>query len=460
MGGKAILLLIIGLSTTLVFVNQNHTRLSTLAAQNIYEHYEKANVHNAAVSGANLGCNEIFFNPRWKGYDNTLNFDGCSVTVKVEELDIEKNIRRINSIATVQVNTPLGLMTIKDTVMVTLKPSNFSKFAYYSENEGGNIYWTSGDTVWGPFHTQDKLRVNGNPQFMGYSTNKKGLEKNSVTDNPYFKEYDTDVDLPIDEDAVSELYTVAQSGGFVFPSTFSTTTTSQTWVCNHWGWNKHYSPCSNGYWRTSTSTSSENVETVYLSFEGDYIKYKYNSQSTWTTVGASEISPNGVIYVKNAQLRVTGKQTYSGNGGVKGKFTVVCSGTTGNKGEIYLDDDVVYHKDPVQYPATTDILGLVAERNVWITNNNENNNHININASIYCQEGGFGAENHNTRPQSGNINLIGGIIQKTRAAVGIIGRYGISNGFNKRYMYDGRFMFNAPPKYPNTGSFEILSWYE
>ena len=40
---------------------------------------------------------------------------------------------------------------------------------------------------------------------------------------------------------------------------------------------------------------------------------------------------------------------------------------------------------------------------------------INIHASIYCEKGGFGADYDDTRPVSGNINLLGGIIQKTRA---------------------------------------------
>ncbi|HEY6437259.1 MAG TPA: hypothetical protein VIY47_11770, partial [Ignavibacteriaceae bacterium] len=75
--------------------------------------------------------------------------------------------------------------------------------------------------------------------------------------------------------------------------------------------------------------------------------------------------------------------------------------------------------------------------------------------------GGFGAVNHNTRPKSGNINLLGGIIQNTRKAVGMFGSDGkIKNGFAKRYAYDNRLLVASPPFFPGTGGFEIVSWYE
>ncbi len=65
-----------------------------------------------------------------------------------------------------------------------------------------------------------------------------------------------------------------------------------------------------------------------------------------------------------------------------------------------------------------------------------------------------------TRPPSGTIDLLGGIIQYQREAVGTFGYGGISSGFNKRYRYDDRLMRISPPRYPGTGIFEILSWFE
>jgi hypothetical protein len=95
-----------------------------------------------------------------------------------------------------------------------------------------------------------------------------------------------------------------------------------------------------------------------------------------------------------------------------------------------------------------------------MTENAANNSSINIHASIYCEKGGFGAENYADRPPSGNINLLGGIIQHTRKAVGTFGGGGIKSGYAKRYLYDERLLVASPPFFPGTGGFEIVSWLE
>ena len=133
---------------------------------------------------------------------------------------------------------------------------------------------------------------------------------------------------------------------------------------------------------------------------------------------------------------------------------------SGSKGTIYIDDDIVYSKDPRIYPNSSDLLGIVSKNNIVITDNIANHNDINIQASIYSESGGFGAENYSSRPPSGDINLLGGIIQNTRQAVGTFNGGGIQSGFNKRYKYDERLLIASPPAFPGTGSYEIVSWLE
>jgi hypothetical protein len=125
-----------------------------------------------------------------------------------------------------------------------------------------------------------------------------------------------------------------------------------------------------------------------------------------------------------------------------------------------LDDDVIFSEDPRTHSGSTDLLGIIAQNEVLITDNEANHDDINIQASIYCENGGFGAENYDSRPVSGNINLLGGIIQHTRRAVGTFNSYGPASGFSKRYKYDERLMVASPPMFPGTGSFEIVSWLE
>ena len=164
------------------------------------------------------------------------------------------------------------------------------------------------------------------------------------------------------------------------------------------------------------------------------------------------MAPNGVIFVKNGTARIKGT--------IKGQLTLGCDYVT-KGGSVFLDSSIAYSTNPISNPSSTDIFGVVTENNFIITDNKANKNGVGIQGSLYCQTGSFTAENYSTRAYSGYINLLGGIIQAVRGAVGIIGSGGtISNGFSKLYSYDRRFMFSAPPNFPNTGSYNVISWYE
>ena len=418
MGGRAILLLIVGFTMIFLIMGQNFGRVSTSAVTNLSQYYTKNISHNIAKSGANIAANEIYDDPTWTTGLNNVGFEGGTMNVSVQILDGVRNIRRINSIGIFRGDTSV--------VQVTLQPSKFSKFAYYSVNENG-IWWKDGDTVSGPFHTQDYLRVAGHPVFNGKVSTKMGIlgynsgrrggrgrggNNNNNIDYPILNGgYEQGVDLPLPQSGASNLETVANSGGYTFT--------------NH--------------------------DTVYLTFAGDSIKYKFSYKGTQTTSLASTFAPNGVIFADNAVLRLQGV--------VKGKYSIGVSGSNG-KGSVYLDGDIVYNSDPRTNPSSTDMLGIVAKNNVYVTDNTANRNDIRIDAAIYAESGGFGAQNYDTRPPSGTIYLLGGITQNTRGAVGTFNSWGISTGFSKNYTYDDRLMYSFPPSYPDTGSFEIVSWYE
>ena len=36
---------------------------------------------------------------------------------------------------------------------------SFAKYAYFTDNEGGNIYFASNDHIWGPLHTNDQIKI-------------------------------------------------------------------------------------------------------------------------------------------------------------------------------------------------------------------------------------------------------------------------------------------------------------
>jgi hypothetical protein len=270
--------------------------------------------------------------------------------------------------------------------------------------------------VKGPFHTQDDLNVSGNPYFFGFVSILGTLQKkNGSSDHPTFAGgFQSGSDIPINPSGTSYVENFALTNGKEFTG----------------------------------------HDTVYMNFVSDSIKYRYKWNAKDTTKLLSTFAPNGVIFAKNATVRLKGT--------VKGLYTLGCSGTSSTVGgSIYLDSDIVYKTNPISNPASTDILGLVAQNNCYVEDNKANSTGININASVYCQGGSFTADHYNTGSYRGYINVLGGIIQNVRGPVGTIGSGGnIVTGYSKNYSYDTRFMFSAPPNFPNTGAYSVISWYE
>jgi hypothetical protein len=408
MTGKSSLLLIMGFAIIFMVKSKNFGDISTRSTDNYVNYYVETVAHDIAISAANIAANQVFIDPTWDdGYSNVA-FQGGEYDVQVAILDPYKNIREVTAQGTFH--------GITKEVKVKFAPSKFSKFAYFSVSEGGTIWWTGNDTVWGPFHTQDYMRAYRHPVYYGKATTKKKLiyYDSKSKDKPYFfGGYEQGVDLPLPTNAVDEMEAIADDDGLKF----------------------------------------HGKDTVYLTFDGDSLKYRYKFSDPDSSVYLPSASPNGMIFAKDCIVRMKGT--------VKGQYTLGCSSIMkpGN-GTIYLDDDIVFNQDPRQYPNSNDLLGICAENSVYMTENAANNSSINIHASIYCEKGGFGAENYADRPPSGNINLLGGIIQHTRKAVGTFGGGGIKSGYAKRYLYDERLLVASPPFFPGTGGFEIVSWLE
>jgi hypothetical protein len=417
MSGKAILLVMMGFSLLFMLAGNFWNGMSGRMTDNYVDYFNKTTSHNIAISGANMASNEIFLDGTWTSGYNNLDYQKGKLYVAVTVLDAFKNIRQIYSIGIFNHDT--------SRVKVTFAPSKFSKFAYYSVSEGGNIWWTQKDTVWGPFHTQGDLLAFQKPSFYGKATFKGKIQyyTNQKTDAPYFHGgFEQGVDLPMPADGVTALIAPAKSGGLYFDGT--------------------------------KKVGGKKLSDVYMSFQGDYLLYRYTSSGAYTdTAYLPTAAPNGIILMDKGNIHMQGT--------VSGAYTVGCTGSS-STGTVYLDDDIVYQHNPKTDPTCTDMLGIVTQNKCLITDNTANSHDININASIYVQDNGFGAENYDTRSVDGNINLVGGIIQNTRQAVGTFngstGKY--LSGFAKQYRYDDRFLVASPPFFPGTGGYEIVSWYE
>ncbi len=401
--GKYSIMLVFALAVMLGVILPNVHGLGHRSVENFLNYAMQTQSHNLAVSGANAAATHIFLEPDWRSGFEEMEVNGGTYDVDVTNLD--SNRIQILSV---------GRMgdEYEDTVLVILQGSSFSKYAYYSKVEG-SITWITGDTVWGPFHTQDKMKISGSPVFKGKASAKLGTNPTTtaaIFEGGFVK--GVNVDLPLDLDYTR---TGATSGGRMFAS-----------------------------------------GDLWLNFNGANVEWKTSAAGATTTTAISDFTSNGVILVDAGNVHVQGT--------LNGRVTVCAqAGGVAGAGNIYIDDDVKYTNNPTTGPSTN-ILGLIAENNVTITDNAANNSNVTIQAAIFCHKGGFNAQNHSSRPVAGKINLLGGIVQYQRGAVGTYssssGTPTISSGFLKNYRYDDRFYVDTPPFYPWTGGYSILSWRE
>ena len=408
--GRTSLMMVMGFSAIFAFMGFNMTHISNEAVKNFVIYRAKTQAHNIASSAANVACNKIFFTPNWREGYNNVPFAGGRYFVQVRDL-AERRIQVTARATYSGPNDTTGLYEEKQSIItVVMQPSSFSKFAYYSEVEGG-ISWITGDTVWGPFHSEQKITVSGSPVFYGKVTSRMGLHKSPASSKPeFYGGYQSGVSIKLPND-MNPMEEAAADGGH----------------------------CVTG-------------KDLTLEFHADgTVTYQEGGDPPQTTL-LSSYAPNGIICVDGGNMRVKGV--------VHGHVTLSALGSSGaGKGNVFIDDDLVYSKNP-QDPECSDLLGIAVDNNVWVTDNAANNNNINIHATIFCRTGGFGAENYNTRPVAGSINLTGGIQQYQRNAVGTYSGSTVNHGFLKNYRYDERMMTDLPPFYPTTGSYEIVSWYE
>lgn len=403
MGGKGALLLVLSFSTLFMVFGQRFNWLTSDAMDNLFDYYTETKAHNIAVGGANIAASAMFFDEDWdEGYKD-LQFNGGEINVTVTNIGSER-------LLTCQ-GTYAG---ITKEVKVKFRPSSFGKFAYYMHLFGGADKFYTGDTIWGPFHTNGKLRTKGNPVFMGKATTKLGLKMDKPKKAKFYGGYESGVDIPFEFDA-SEIPTTAAADGKLYPA------------------------------------GPLDVRLVFNSDATVTHSSSVSGSGSWTasvTEPLATFAPNGVIWNPKGNLYVSGT--------VNGQYTIGVGISSGlGSGNVYLEDDLVYRTDPIEDPNCTDMLGIVAGNNVFISDVPANYNNINIHASIFASKGGLAVENLNSFPTAGTLYLAGGIVGYQNQAFS-----DGTHGFKLKLKYDERFMVTTPPSFPGTNKFEIVSWFE
>lgn len=325
---------------------------------------------------------------------------------------------------------------------------SYAQFIYFTEDEhlpGSTtpVWFCTQDALDGSLHTNGQLHMWGDPSFLGHvSSAYGGPDDPDPTHNPGFMYYNNDYynhiqsaaasNPPYDEpvfgdgyelgsteielpDCLDDLRTLAADGGLTVTG------------------------------NTEIQFSRSNGGTPMYG----YVSYRPIGGTTWTDVEISSI--NGVVFV---------------TGTVQVKGVLDGSLTIGSSLDMYITDDITYRASNANgpLPGCDDILGLVSERNITISDNVPNRTNCTIHAHLMALNTSFQVQNYRSGVPRGTLTVHGGIIQKFRGAVGTGvlqgGQVVISTGYAKDYHYDPRFDSIQPPGYFLTGKYYKLAWRE
>lgn len=419
MGGKASILMVLGFSMIMLIFSYNYSRLTVGAVDNEVQYYKETIAQNIAISGANIGANQLFLSKTWSSGFTNVSFNGGRFTVTVST---SGDLKTVTSVGTYE--------GVSKTVRVILRPSYYAKFGNFYSSMSAQP--ATGDTFFGPFHVNSTMYTYGTPVFWGKTTSKGKLSMGGVPKDPkFYGGYESGIDIPLEFDTTG-MRSAAQAGGKVFMDTL----------------NKKYDI------------------NISLQFNADAsVTWKYSrndGKNIWTaprTESLSTLAPNGIIYIEKGNLYVKGT--------VNGRYTVVASSRGSSKsGFVYQQDDIIYNVNPVTNPASTDILGIVAEKDVRIEYNADTRwQDVKTHASIFSLKGSVGpADSLISQAYLGTWEINGGIIAKTTrqtATYGTVGGKSVPiKGLKVKHIYDERFRDYVPPYYPNTKHYEIVSWFE
>lgn len=407
--GRKLLILVGSLFVIFAFVQNRISSNIFITSERVNEYHSEIHAENISNSVMDFAVTHLIENLNWRD----------SLTVEdYENADISLSFNDINQY-TLNVQTQASYNGKLATTNVELWQVPLSYYAYFTDIEPNNIYFIGpniipglpGDILNGPVHTNGVMRMVGNPVFNGpVTTPNMWVGHPSFTNNPEFNGT-TDFNAPqefLHQADYSGLINAAQNSNLAFNSDIAV-----------------------------RFLANGNIQIR------DY--------------------PNGPENVYHASDLANGNGVIASTGTIHVKGTVNGSYSVYSTEDIIIDGDLLYNEDPVQNPNSTDMLGLVSEKNVRVHQNAHQDNgtqNVNVHASIVAKGSSFGADAHDSGSPRGNLNLLGGIIQVERGPVGTFNsNAGTSTGYMKNYNYDTRFQETVPPFFPRRQQYGIRSWF-
>ena len=415
--GKGAILVVFGfiLAFSMYQVRMSSNVLAT--ADNFNGQYVETLIHESAISAMNFAINKV--------WDQHVNND--SFYIHANECTSRVRIYPAGSDTTKITVRTWGYLFDTETQSIVKRERTMSSFFtlgagtsiteyFMFTNNSKGLFWVTGCTLWGPSHDNSVMHTLGTPVFYGKVTAKSGISPDPASKKnkaEYHDGWEIGVDMTIPTD-MTHLVNAATA--------------------------------SNGGAPVNTKCIYNQVTSFEILANGDVIRTV--GANPPDTVALATIAPNNVIY-STADVRIKGV--------LDGQLTIY---TTGN---IWLDGDVRYKDNPMTNPSSDDILGLVADNNIIITDNAVNQLDIFVDPCMVAINGGFEAQNWGTRPV-GVEYFMGSLAENQSGCHGVANSSGtVIKGFQQRMRYDPRLWGGNfyPPNFvmtPNT--FRLASWWE
>ncbi len=408
--GKGSILTVFGFILAFSSYQMNMSRNVLATSQNVIDQFLLTQVYQASASGMNIAINRV-----WSTNSTSdtflVTFPPCSCLARISPVNSDTVRIRVKAWGyryDEELNARYRYSDSIDAVFANNVP--ISKYFWFTDDEQG-VYWITGDSVWGPVHTNGVINTSGSPVFHNKVTAGMGISPDPTASTAQFLggwEIGIMNSIPTDLSNITDAANTGNAGQPV------------------------------------NTRCIYNTE-VTFDFQADGSVYRTVQGTPTDTVMFSSIAPTNAVY-STADIHVKGV--------FNGRATLL---TTGN---IWIDDDLVYSDNPLTNPNSNDLLGLVATNNIYVTDNAPNQTDVNLQACVMAVNGSFKAQNYGSRPLSGHLNVTGSIVQKLRGAVGTFSGGIIQTGFQKRYRFDSRLSTISPPNYPFLKSLSLISWWE
>lgn len=242
-----------------------------------------------------------------------------------------------------------------------------------------------------------------------------------------------------------DMYAKATSSGIVFDPRAAGTADALS--VPFW-WNCLATTCSQGFHITMKNDNTFDVRGVSTMSAGCNGKSS-NSFNTQTVATNYPIPANGIIFVKN-NVWVDGVID-----GTRATILAFKEPFVGGNADIYLQNDLSY----TNYDQT-DAIGLIAQNNVSVALNSEDD--LKIDAALVAKTGRIGREYYGSCGSCANscrstITVKGSLATNTRYGFAYVDGTGY---VTRNLEYDNNLTFAPPPHFPTTGEYTFISWKE